>query len=171
MKSGLFSRRRWFKKKNDKNKDDLQPGSPIETREPEEVFSVADYLYISDPLAGSNKASIAIDPKVIASYIFSIFSNEESAMNDSVRKFFQEQGAEQFESSQYSYNNSHGYSARVRDKNLSHTILVGYPAIIARSSIPFHTKIAEAIRQNPNQLCVAIDGIVYATFRIDRSLV
>jgi hypothetical protein len=169
MKSGFFSGRFWFKSKN--KQVDLQTVSPIETRELEEVFSVADYLCIPDPLAGSNKASIAIAPEVIASYIFSIFSNEESVMNEGVKKFFQEQGAEQFESSQYSYNDALGYSARVNDKKSSHTILIGYPANVARSSIPFHEEIAEATKKNSGLLCVAIDGIVYATFRIDRSLV
>jgi hypothetical protein len=166
MKGRLFSGRSWFRKKK---KVDLQPESPIETREPKEVFSVMDYVCVSHPLAASNKVSTAIDPKVIASFIYSIFSKEESAMNTSVMKYFQEHGAESLEMSEYSFNDGQGYSARVSDGTATHMVLVGSPAVVARSAIPFHEEIAESLKHNPEQYCIAIDGIVYAAFRIDQS--
>lgn len=149
----------WFGKKKVPRK------VPAETiREPQEVFSVADFISVNNPISGSNKTGLTDDE--INSAIFSLLSNDHSPANLAGQTFFQSRGAILLPTSDYSFNPTRGYSTRIQDGDLQRTVLIGAPVVVARSTTPFCEAIALAVVQNPNCFVVAIDGIAHASYQI-----
>ena len=149
----------WFGKKKAPSK------APVETiREPQEIFSVTDFISVNNPITGSSKTELTDD--LINSAIFSLLSNDHSPANLAGQTFFQSRGAILLPTSDYSFNPARGYSARIQDRDLQRTVLIGAPVVVARATTPFCEAIALAIVQNPNCFVVAIDGIAYASYQI-----
>jgi hypothetical protein len=170
MKLRIFSGRSWFKKGR---VADLAKSEIVQASIPIEVFTVRDYVVIPDPLAATSKRSVSIEPTVIARCIYSIFNQEESARNSAVLEYFYPLLGitKPGEMSQYGFNEGQGFSAKVRVNDNAYTVLIGHPPVVSRSATPFHEAFAPGILENPERLCVAIDGIVYATFWIQRSFI
>jgi hypothetical protein len=149
----------WFGKKKAPRK------APVETiREPQEVFSVTDFISINNPITGSSKTGLTDD--VINSAIFSLLSQDHSSANLAAQTFFQSRGAILLPTSDYSYNPARGYGARIQDGDLQRTILIGAPVVIMKATTPFCEAISQAVTQNSDCFVVALDGIAYASYRI-----
>jgi hypothetical protein len=170
MKLRIFSGRSWFRKgrEAESTKNEI-----VEVAIPIEVFNVEDYVAISDPLAAANKRSISIEPPVIAHCIYSIFGQEESDRNSAVLEYFYPLtgNTKSGEITQYSFNAGQGFSAKVNVDDKIYTVLIGHPPVVSRSATPFHEAFEPGVMENPETLCVAIDGIVFATFWIKSSFI
>jgi len=149
----------WFGKKK------VAQAPPLETpRAPQELFTVSDFIAINNPITGSSNTGLA--DEVINSAIFSLLSNDHSPANFAAQTFFQSHGAILLPTLNYSFNPARGYSARIQDRDLQRTVLIGAPVVIARATTPFCQEIADAVAANPECFIVAIDGIAYASYQI-----
>src|ERR1700685_761325 len=133
-------------------------------REPQEIFSVTDFISINNPISGTSKTGLT--DNLINSAIFSLLSKDHSAASLAAQTFFQSRGAILMPMTNYSLNPTRGHSARLQDGELERTILIGTPTVIARVTTPFCEPIAQAVQENPNSFVVAIDGIAYASYQI-----
>ncbi len=138
------------------------PVEPI--REPEEIFSVEDFISVNNPITGSNKT--VLTDEVINSAILSLLSQDHSPANLAAQTFFQSRGANLLPTTDYSFKPARGYSARVQDGDLQRTVLIGAPIVVAKATVPFSEAIALAVAENPKSVVVAIDGIAYASYQI-----
>ena len=154
----------WFGKKK------VATTPTLETiREPQELFTVTDFIAISNPIIGSSKTELT--DEVINSAIFSLLSNDHSPASVAAQIFFQSQGAILLPTVDYSFSPARGCSARMNDGDIQRTVLIGPPVVIARATIPFCQKIADAAAANPDCSIVAIDGVAYASYQITREWV
>jgi len=154
----------WFGKKK------VATTPTLETiREPQELFTVTDFIVISNPIIGSSKTELT--DEVINSAIFSLLSNDHSPASSAAQIFFQSQGAILLPTVDYSFSPARGCSARMNDGDIQRTVLIGPPVVIARATIPFCQKIADAAAANPDCSIVAIDGVAYASYQITREWV
>ncbi len=164
----------WFRKKK-------KAAPPVEievVREPEEVFSVIDFQCITNPVAGSSPSNhskslngIELSAQEIDSLILSLLSQAHSPADIAAQEFFQERGANVLPVRDYSFSPERGYSGRVQEADATRTVLIGGAAVIARATTPFCEEIAAAVIETPNAKVVAIDGIAYAIYSIDRELI
>ncbi len=150
----------WFGKK--KKASEIIDDVP----ELQEVFSVEDYVCITDPLSSR---STALASSTISSCIFAVLGNQETKANQAAQEFFQEHGANQLNTTEFNVTDAQGFSARVHDGSQNRTVLIGVPSVISRATTPFHSEIAAMVKASPEIYVVAIDGIAYATFRIARN--
>jgi len=156
---------RWFGKK--------KKFAPIvdlpEVREPQEVFSVADYTCINSPIKGGK--GVELSSQLIDSLILTLLSKEDSPADLAAQEFFQQKGANLLETRDYSHSAERGSSARVEDAGTTRTVLIGRATTIARATTPFCGEIVAAVAATPDCKVVAIDGIAYATYSITRELI
>lgn len=140
-----------------------------EVREPQEVFSVADYICVNSPMKGGK--GVELSSQLIDSLILSLLSKENSPADVAAQEFFQQKGANLQEVRDYSSHPERGSSARVVDAGTTRTVLIGRATTIARAATPFCEEIVAAVAATPDCKVVAIDGIAYATYSINRELI
>ena len=140
-----------------------------EVREPQEVFSVADYTCVNSPIKGGK--GVELSNQLIDSMVLSLLSKENSPADIAAQEFFQQKGANLLEVRDYSSSSERGLGGRVEEGGTSRTVLIGRATTIARATTPFCEEIVAAVAATPDCKVVAIDGIAYATYSITRELI
>ena len=157
----------WFGRK--RKADRKAQSAPAVVREPQEVFSVNDFVVVNSPLAGSK--ATALSTEKIDSLILSLVSEVHAPADIAVQEFFQERGAEKYLVTNFSHNPARGLGGRISDASAKRMVLIGPAPVISRATTPLCKELAEVVNNNPNALLVAIDGIAYATYTVTSELI
>ena len=152
----------WFGRK--RRADRKTQSQTVVVREPQEVFSVNEFVVVNSPLAGSK--TTALTTEKIDSLILSLVSEVHTPADIAVQEFFQEKGAEKYLVTNFSHNPARGLGGRVSDESGKRMVLIGPAPVISRATTPLCSELSEVVSNNPNALLVAIDGIAYATYTV-----
>jgi len=152
----------WFGRK--RRADRKAQSQVAVVREPQEVFSVNDFVVVNSPLAGSKTTTLASE--IIDSLILSLVSEVHAPADIAVQEFFQEKGAQKYPVTNFSHNPARGLGGRVNDESAKRMVLIGPAPVISRATTPLCKELTEVVSNNPSALLVAIDGIAYATYTV-----